>query len=161
MLFAVISLITVGISYGVARAQADEVTYQTTRVTKEEITDEEKQELVDAAAAAAAENVADQETVDPQLEDHQDLQGQIQAMTDRIAQLEAELGQDDQDAASQGGSSQIANLLNQNEELAGEVRDLQGALAQEQETTSELARRLAELEQKLSSFDHASQPTDG
>lgn len=103
LVFGVVSLGTIGVSYAVARAQGGDI-YQTTTVERpiEQLDDQEKQALVDLAVQLSQQGFPDLDQVSAQIdsltqqnESLQDtidqLRGQQQSDADQIAQLQQQV----------------------------------------------------------------------
>lgn len=111
LVFGLVSLITVGISYAVARTQGGDI-YQNTFETRptQTLSDTEKQELIDQAAQSVKDGLPDtafwQEELDALKAENQELQttiGELQAgletqeqaittLTDQVKELQTEVG---------------------------------------------------------------------
>ena len=124
LLFAIIGLVTIGISYSVAKAQGGNE-YHITNV-QEQLSDEQKDAIVDAAIEAARQ---------------QQLQG------------EGTDSSDSTDTAPTGSvEEQIAQLTAENTTLQESVNSLSAQLADQQAANDSLLARLTALEQALNSI---------
>lgn len=151
LVFFIVALITVGVSYGVARAQGG-THYNTFTTVQQSLSDEEKQALLDAAAAQLGQEGTEQTDADvnsaPQTNPDK---------TDIGAEEEAQETTEDKELAAQ-----ITSLQQENEELRGSLDDLAANLASEQETIANLTARLEALEAQLAQQQTPSQtaPTE-
>ncbi len=117
LVFGVVSLITVGISYGVAKSQGGDI-YQNTFETypTESLSDTEKQELVDQAVAAVKEAVPDAASFQDQLSSLQEQNEELQsALTDLQAGFET------QQETMTTLTDQVGELERELEEVTGQV----------------------------------------
>ena len=125
LIFLIVALITVGISYGVARAQGgDQFNSYTTNTVEQTLTDEQRQALVDETA---------------------------QRVQQQLAEQDQNAGQTDGESGSQSGAapSDLTQILQENARLQDEVASLSALLETEQQKTDDLAARLEALEQQL------------
>lgn len=140
-LFAGVALLTVGVSYGVAKAQADEVVYQTT-ISQSGLSDAEKEELLESAKASAEDatdkKLSHEEKAAPLTVE--ELQTQVAALQDKVEALESSTTTGDSRGSS--GSQDTAALLQQ-------IDDLSAALDEQQEANAKLTQRVQTLEKQL------------
>ena len=137
LIFLVVALITVGISYGVARAQGgDQFNSYTTNTVEQTLTDEQRQALVDET---------------------------VQRVQQQLAEQDQSAGQTDGDSGSQSGAapSDLTQILQENARLQEEVASLSALLETEQQKTDDLAARLEALEQQLGQQQETPSTTPG
>ena len=137
LIFLVVALITVGISYGVARAQGgDQFTSYTSNTVEQTLTDEQRQALIDETVQRVQEQLAEQDQ-------------------------DTEQNQADSGSQSGGASSDLTQIIQENQRLQEEVASLSQLLETEQQKTNDLAARLEALEQQLGQQQETPGTTSG
>ena len=131
LVFGVVSLITVGVVYAVARSQGKtDITYNYTTVQKnpvEQLTPEQQQALVDMAVAATNAETEESEQDGSTTEQPDDVASQLEIL-----------------------ETEVADLTQQNQDLQATIDALTANLNSETEKTSALEERLQVLETLVS-----------
>lgn len=136
VIFLIVALITVGVSYGVARAQGKTEINNNYTTVEQTLTEEEKQEILDQATQAAKEEAA--QTGSGQA--NKDGSNTDQPSTDQP---------EDTTTENEGLQAEIDALRAENEGLRTSVETLTAQLEAEKVRTDDLATRLAALEALL------------
>lgn len=123
LIFLVVALLTVGVSYAVARAQGKTEINNSYTTVQQSLSEEDKQQITEEAAAKAREEAAKNQAGTPTTQTQE-----IPTDTDLQTQVDA--------------------LKAENESLQTSISDLTALLEAEQARTDELAARLAALEQQ-------------
>lgn len=136
LVFFLVALVTVGVSYAVARAQGGG-SYTTFTTVQQSLSDEEKQALLDEAAAQTGSG-----------ETAEEIPGDVPAPTEDAddGSPEEPEGGDEPDSQL---AEEVARLQRENEELRNSIDDLAASLDGEQDTITELLARLDALEAQL------------
>ncbi|WP_129587552.1 hypothetical protein [Actinomyces minihominis] len=125
LIFLVVALITVGVSYGVARAQGgDEYNSNYYTSITQSLSEEDKQALLDAAAAIA--------------------KAEAEANGQQSSSVTPEVNPE-----LEGALAKLEQLVNENAQLQANIDSLSQSLESEQAKTNELLARLEALEALL------------
>lgn len=135
VIFLIVALITVGVSYGVARAQGRTEINNNYTTVEQTLTEEEKQQILDQAAQAAKEEAAQT--------------GSEQATTDGSNSGQPDTDQPADTTENEGVQAEIDALRAENEGLRTSIDTLTAQLEAEKARTDDLATRLAALEALL------------
>lgn len=146
LVFFLVALVTIGVSYGVARAQGGTHYNSFTTVTQS-LSEEEKQSLLDEAAAQANANGDSGES-------HASTEtGSTEPSTDNSTQPTETAQEPDEATGEADLADEVARLQQENESLQNSVDDLAAQLSTEQDTISDLLARLEALESQLAQQD--------
>lgn len=130
VIFLIVALITVGVSYGVARAQGKTEINNSYTTVEQSLTEEQKQQLLDEATQAVKDQVALADT---------NQQATDQSATEQPADP----------TQSEAVQAELDALKTDNEELRTSVETLTSQLEAEKARTDDLSTRLAALEALL------------
>lgn len=135
IIFLIVALITVGVSYGVARAQGKTEINNNYTTVEQTLTEEQKQQVLDEAAQVAKEQVTQT--------------GTDQQATDQTTTDQGTAEQPADTTVDEGVQAELDALKTENEGLRTSVETLTAQLDAEKVRTDDLAERLAALEALL------------